>query len=439
MKKVLVLGAGFVARPLVRYLLEETPFKVILADINLSAAQRIIANHPQGETLHLDIRQRELLQPAVRKVEVVVSLLPRNFHPLVAEICLGEKKHLVTTSYVSSEMQALDEPAQKAGILLLNEIGLDPGLDHMEAVNFIHETQSLGGEVTAFVSFCGGLPAPEAKDNPFHYKFSWSPQGVLQACQRPARYLWEGQIVEVSGQDIFYHCHSLSIDQVGTFEGYPNGDSLPYQQLYGLSKAHTLLRGTLRYPGWCQLMQTIKEFGLLAEEEKNWPVTTYREFSQAFLQTEQLSERLFQKWGKESVTLARQALEWLGFFDDLPLPARCSSPRQLLAHLMIQKMQYQPGERDMIILEHQFEIEAEATKKKAISSLVEFGQPQGDSAMSRLVGLPAAVATRLILEGKIKLSGVRIPVEEEIYQPVLAELARLGLRFRRQLFPLKGK
>lgn len=432
MKKVLVLGAGFVARPLVWYLLQETPFEVILADINLSAAQRIINNHPRGKALHLDIRQREPLQQAVSRVDLVVSLLPRIFHPRVAELCVDEKKHLVTTSYVSSEMQTLDEPARCRGILLLNEIGLDPGLDHMEAVRFISETRRKGGEVTAFVSYCGGLPAPEARDNPFQYKFSWSPQGALQACQREARYLWEGKIVEVSGRDIFYHGRLLTIEQVGSFEGYPNGDSLPYRSLYGLSQVRTLLRGTLRYPGWCQLMQTLKEFGLLDEEEREWEVTTYREFSRTFLQRKKLSVRLFQKWGENSIELAQQALQWLGFFDDLPLPSRRTSPLNLLAHLMVKKMQYQSGERDMIVLEHQFEVEAELGKKKVVSSLVEFGRPQGDSAMSRLVGLPAAVATRFILEEKIKLTGVRIPVEEAIYQPVLHELGKMGINFKQR-------
>lgn len=440
MKKVLVLGAGFVARPLVRYLLDETHFFVTLADINISAAQRIIDNHPRGKALHLDIRKLEPLRKEVKRAEIVVSLLPRIFHDQVAQVCLEEKKHLVTTSYVSSTMKKLNGQAKARGILFLNEVGLDPGLDHMEAVRFIDETKAQGGKIISFISFCGGLPAPEAKNNPFNYKFSWSPQGVLQACQREARYLWQGKVVEVKSHDLFFHCQPININQIGVFEGYPNGDSLPYRTLYHLPEVLTLLRGTLRYPGWCGLMQIIKEYGLLQEEKRKWPVDTFLEFSQEFLKEEKISEATIKKWGHEAILRAQKALEWLGFYKEEPLPSSTFSPQDLLAYLMMAKMQYSPQERDMIILQHKFEIENESHNKQVVTStLIEFGQPGGDSAMSRLVGLPAAIATRLILEEKINLSGVHIPAHPQVYQPILNQLSKLGINFEIQVESLTNE
>jgi len=438
MKEILVLGAGFVARPLVRYILDETPFFVTLADINLSAAQRIIDNHPRGRALQLDIREPGALRQQVRRTEAVVSLLPRIFHDQVALVCLEEKKHLVTTSYVSATMRQLNEEAKSKGLLFLNEVGVDPGLDHMEAVRFINEAKAQGKKIISFVSYCGGLPAPEVRNNPFNYKFSWSPQGVLQACQREAHYLWQGRVVEVRGQDLFFHCQPISIDQFGVLEGYPNGDSLPYQALYHLPEVSTLLRGTLRYPGWCGLMQIIKEYGLLQGEERNWPVETFLEFSKNFLNDKKISKATIKKWGQETILRAHQALEWLGFFQPEPLPSSTFAPQALLAQRMMAKMQYLPEERDMVILQHKFELEdkSEKNKRQVISStLVEFGQPDGDSAMSRLVGLPAAIATQLVVEEKINLTGVHIPVHPQIYQPILNQLSRLGINFITEVRP----
>ncbi|MBE0461178.1 MAG: saccharopine dehydrogenase NADP-binding domain-containing protein, partial [Candidatus Aminicenantes bacterium] len=270
MKKILVIGAGFVASPLVKHLLDQPNFKVKVASLIFKEAKEIVNNHPRGESKQLDLNDTDALKEEISKTDIVVSIVPYKFHPKIAEMCILYKKPMITTSYVSEEMRKLDAKARDAGILILNELGLDPGIDHMEAMRIIDEVKENGGEVTSFISYCGGLPAPEANTTPFGYKFSWSPIGVLLASKNSARYLKDGKEVVIESEDLFKNYDIVSIEKLGDFEGYPNRDSIPYIDLYKIPETKTMFRGTLRNKGWCHKMQKIVELGLLDEEKKDW-------------------------------------------------------------------------------------------------------------------------------------------------------------------------
>ncbi len=430
MKKILILGAGLVAKPMVDYLLGQNNFAVTVASRTVSKAEKLVQGHSNGRALPLLVDHDRELEELVRSHDIVVSLLPYVYHVKVARLCLRHRRPLVTTSYVSQEMKSLDAAAREAGILILNEIGLDPGIDHMSAMRIIHDVQERGGKITSFRSYCGGLPAPEANDNPWGYKFSWSPRGVLQAGRNSARFLLRGTIQEIEGGDLFAHHWPIQIEHL-QLETYPNRDSLPYIELYGLDGIETMYRGTLRYPGWSKAMLAVSRLGLLKENKisgvKGLPVASvFRQIlgisegenPRNYLQTQHarlVDEEVLGKF------------DWLGLFSEEPFEAEETTPIDFLATLMLKKMQYKPGERDMIVLYHDFVAEFPDHTEHINSTLLDFGIPHGDSAMSRTVSLPAAIAVKLIAENKISLTGVHIPVDPFIYNPVLDELETLGI------------
>ncbi|MDD8032154.1 MAG: saccharopine dehydrogenase C-terminal domain-containing protein [Acidobacteriota bacterium] len=436
MKKVCVLGAGLVSGPLIEYLLNYDEVQVKVADIEIDKARYWVKNHPRGEAIKLDLQDRSVLAKIISEVEVVVSMVPYTYHGYVGEICLEAGKHLVTASYISPEMKALDPEAKSKGLIFLNELGLDPGIDHMEAKRLIDEAKASGGQVVSFISYCGGLPAPEANNNPFGYKFSWSPRGVLLAGRNEARYLLDGQEIVVPSEELFSHYKMIEIPGLGIFEGYPNRNSVAYLEIYGLKKAKTMLRGTLRYPGWCLKLKKIGELGLLDIEEREWRAKTYAEFMREYLriaEADNLKEKIAAKIGLQLESDVMQSFDWLGLFSQQPLPARKISPLDLLVALMVEKLKYQEGERDMSILKHEIIVEyPESQPEKITSTLIDFGIPRGHTSMSRMVGLPAALGVKLILENKINLKGVLRPTVAEIYQPILAELQELGIKFKEE-------
>ena len=434
MKKILILGAGLVARPLVRYLLDQPDFEVEVASRTVSKAVKLIDDHPQGKASELNLKNEEGLKDEISKADLVISMVPYTFHPKVAKYCIDYKKHMVTTSYVSEVMKNLDAEARRAGILILNEVGLDPGIDHMEAMRIIHEVEEKDGEISGFTSYCGGLPAPEANTNPFGYKFSWSPIGVLLAGKNSAQYLKDGQQIFIPPQDLFDNYLMINIEGLDEFEGYPNRNSLPYIDLYGIKSTKTMLRGTLRNKGWCSTIKKIVDLGLLEEEEKDWTGLTYKGFLRKLMNDpaeEDIKSALAAHLNIEENSDVIQRFEWLGLLSDESLPSEKDSALNILGARMLEKLQYEEGERDMIILQHQFIASYPGDKKEKITStLIDFGIPNGDTSMARTVGLPAAISTKLILEGKIEKTGVHIPVQPEIYIPILQELKELDIAFK---------
>lgn len=433
MKNILVLGAGLVAGPLVRYLMDTPGIEVTLAARDGKKADAMVAGHPSGRTAVLDMEDGEALGRMIEASDLVVSLLPWTFHPQVARCCLDLGKHMLTASYVKEEMQALDEAARKKGLIFMNEIGVDPGLDHMAAMKTIHEIQGSGGTVTSFYSYCGGLPAMADNTNPLGYKFSWSPEGALLAAGNDGRYLKDGKIVEIPGDRLFEHYWLLEVPGACVTEAYVNRDALPYKAVYGISEATDIYRGTLRYMGHCEAWTHFKRLGLLDQD--------------AFFDTNALSPArimariigsngqdlqgdLCRFLGVEPFSTTLKKLEWLGLLEDHPLDAGEMSLFQMFAQILKEKLAFAPGEADLLLQHHEF-IGAypDGRREKLFSTLVTTGEPDGETAMARTVGLPAAIAARLIVEEKIPTRGVCIPVLPEIYLPILAELETLGISF----------
>ncbi len=434
MKKVLILGAGLVAKPLVRYLLDQPDFEVEVASRTVSKAVKLINNHSRGMAKSLNLKDEDCLRDEILKADIVINMVPYSFHPIVAKYCIEFKKNMVTTSYVSDAMKALDEDAKKAGIIILNEVGLDPGIDHMEAMRIIHDIESKGGEVTSFTSYCGGLPAPEANTNPFGYKFSWSPIGVLLAGKNSAQYLENGKEVFITSEDLFENYIMIPIEGLGEFEGYPNRNSIPYIDLYGIQSTKTILRGTLRYKGWCPTLKKIVDLGLLDQEEKDWSGFTYKDFIKKLMNNPEEKDvkkalSIYLNIEENSDIISR--FEWLELLSDSPLNITRGSALDILGERMLKKLQYEEGERDMIILQHIFKASYPDKKaEKITSTLIDFGIPYGDSSMARTVGLPCAIGAKLILENKITQTGVHIPVLKDIYSPILQELKTLDIKFK---------
>jgi saccharopine dehydrogenase-like NADP-dependent oxidoreductase len=435
MKKVVVFGAGLVVRAHVQYLLDQG-FHVTVASRTVSKAEAIIAGHANGTPMAFDIeKEGDLLQAIVADHDVAVSLLPWVYHPQVARACLNTGKHMVTTSYVKDDMKALDAEAKEKGVILLNELGVDPGIDHMTAMQVIHRVQAAGGEITTFQSYCGGLPAPEANDNPYGYKFSWSPRGVLLAGRNNAKFRRDGKVKDVPGVELFDNVWPVEAELEGKLtklEGYPNRDSMPYTEYYGIDPRDVMFRGTLRIVGWCASMKRINELGMLGTE----PLDGFEGKTFA-----DLTARLIGKEGSSNLKADVAAflgidadgfeianMEWLGLLGNDPLPGP-AAPVDILTARMLDKMSYNEGERDMLVLQHTFIAEYPDKKEKLTSTMIDFGIPGGDSSMNRTVGLPAAVGVRFILEGKFNQPGVIVPVMPEFYEPALEELQRLGIQF----------
>ncbi len=431
MKKVLVLGAGLVARPLVRYLLDKG-YEVTCASRTVAKAERLVDGHPNGRAHELNLKDEARLGQFIDGCDLAVSLVPFAFHPVVARLCIERRKHMVTTSYVSPEMQALDDAAREAGVTVLNEIGVDPGIDHMSAMRIIDDVKGRGGEITSFKSYCGGLPAPEDNDNPFGYKFSWAPRGVLLASRNGAQYIMDGRKVVVAPERLFRDMHVLQVEGFGDFEAYPNRDSIGYIDVYGLQGIRTIFRGTLRNMGWCDTMFNLRKIGLLELDEVDVAGRTYADLARELLGAEpgeDLRLAAARRMGVPPDALPAWNLHWLGFFSDRKFAVDRISPLDAIGELMFERLAFGPNERDLIVLYHDFRASLPGGKhERIVSKLIDFGIPGGDSSMSRTVSLPAAIGVHLILEGRIGTTGVLRPVAPEVYNPVLDELETLGIR-----------
>ncbi|MES2139961.1 MAG: saccharopine dehydrogenase C-terminal domain-containing protein [Bacteroidota bacterium] len=443
MKNILVIGAGRSASSLIKYLLDNSikeSWNVTVGDISLDLVKQKTADHPNARAIVFDITNDLQREEEIKRADIVVSMLPASMHLDVAKDCVRFKKHLTTASYVSKEMAELDAEAKAAGIILMNEIGLDPGIDHASAMKVIDHIHAQGGELISFKSYCGGLVAPENNDNPWGYKFSWNPRNVVLAGQGTAQYIENNEYKYIPYNRLFTQINTIEIDGYGSFDAYANRDSLSYRKFYNIPAIPTMLRGTLRMPGYCKAWNVFVKLGFTDDTYKieASDKLTYRQLLEAFLPEGKQStkEKLIAFMGAESDAEIMSKIEWLGIFEDKKIRLANASPAQILQDLLEEKWKLQAHDKDMIVMQHQFEFMlpdasiTEGKKSRLIkSSLVVKGEDQTYTAMSKTVGLPLAITTKLILQGKINAHGVLIPTTKDIYEPLLAELESFGIKF----------
>ena len=434
MKKVLILGAGLVVKPMVGYLLKNN-FQVTIASPMKDRADEMIGGNPNGSSVDWSMDDPAMLERLVAEADITVSLLPYKYHSDVARVCLSHKKSLVTTSYIQPGIHELAEAVKNAGLLFLNEIGLDPGIDHMTAMRVIDHIHNKGGKVEEFYSLCGALPAPESADNPFRYKFSWSPKGVILASRNSALYLKKGRKVYIEPSDLFKDRFTYNFPGIGDLDVYPNRDSVSYMDIYGIPDVKSMYRGTFRYKGWCEALDAMKTLEMLDDSVKNYQGMSLSEFlaERGGLGVKDLKNLLAKKLGVEVDSAAIQALQFLGFFSDEKLQYLETTPFEITSDRMINKMLLKDNERDMVLLQHIFLASyPDGTTEVIKSSMLDFGSPSTDTSIARTVALPAAIAVKMILEKKIQVVGVHRPVIHNIYNPVLDELKTLGIEMKEE-------
>jgi saccharopine dehydrogenase-like NADP-dependent oxidoreductase len=433
MKKIAVLGAGFVTKPAVDYFIDKCGYEVIVTSLEKAEADGLIDGRPLGKAFSWSLDQEEVLDRIVSEVDLVMSMIPPFMHKKVARACLKHQKNMVTTSYISPEMEALDDECRDRDIIILNEIGEDPGLDNMNTKRMIDLIREEKGEIIAVTSYGAGLPAFEHNNNPFGYKFSWSPKGLISAAQSSAAYLRKGNRVEIPSTELFNHHWLVDLDGIGSFETYPNRDAVKYLEVFGLDENVSLYRGLLRFTGWCNTMKSLADLGLLESTlTYDFSGMTFAQFTVGLIGLNKPGNILEQT--ADYLQMDRNAdfikkLKWLGFFSDAKIPISKGTRADVLVEVMVQRLSYTPFESDMVIVYTEILAEFSDRLERRTSSLLVKGEPGGDSAMSRAVSLPAAIASKLILEGKIRLKGVQRPTSKEIYHPVLEEMAGFGYGF----------
>ncbi len=428
MSKVLLLGAGMVAKPIAGHILKNN-FELTIASRTVEKALKLIGDHTNGKAIHWTMDDLVKLEQMISDNDLVISLLPYTYHVSVAQLCIKHRKNMVTTSYVSPEMKSLEAEAGKAGIILLNEIGVDPGFDHMTAMRIIDKVRNGGGKIKEFYSMCGALAAPEMADNPFKYKFSWSPRGVIMAGNNNAKFLKDGKVVEIPTENLFKDPLNIYFPNVGEMEVYPNRNSIQYIDLYNIPEVETIFRGTFRYPDWSKIMDVMKMLGLVSPEIQNFECKTFKEIVAEKLDVypknvkEKVAGRLKLELDGPIIT----ALDWLGYFSNEKVNRTFTSTLEITTGLMLNKMMLPEGARDMVIMLHTFLIEKANGERETIKSwLLDYATDE-DTSIARTVALPAAIAAIMILRGEIREKGVQIPVIPSIYEPVLTELEKMGI------------
>lgn len=438
MKNLLIIGAGRSATALINYILEQArqhDFFITVADADLELARRKINDHPKGRAIWLDASKTNDRRDVINRHDVVVSLLPPQMHLEVAQDCISLGKHMVTASYVSKQVFRLGDEARQRALVFMNELGLDPGIDHMSAMQSIHKIKAMGGKITAFYSYTGGLVAPESDNNPWHYKFSWNPRNVVLAGQGTAQFLEDSKLKYIPYRRLFRQYRLVDIPNMGQWEVYANRDSLLYKDAYGLQDVKTLFRGTIRHRGFCDAWNALVRIGLT---DATFPIVdsdqlTYHDLMEAFLgistHTGSVKDRIAKLIEVEPDSEVMQKLEWLGLFSKRRIKVKNATPALILENLLLEKWVLEPDERDMVIMQHVFEYEIQRKKKKLTSTLVMKGANSQETAMSRLVGLPLGIFVKLLMLDRISTTGVNIPTMPEVYEPVMKELEEYGVQF----------
>ena len=440
MRNILIIGAGKSASYLIKYFLDKSSsekLEIIIGDLDISSAKKQIGNHPNAKTIKLDIFDAIARKEAVKNADIVVSMLPARFHIEVAKDCLEFKKHMVTASYVSPEMQALDAEAKDKKLVFLNEIGLDPGVDHMSAMQVIDRITESGGKMILFESFTGGLMAPESDTNLWNYKFTWNPRNVVLAGQGgAAKFLQEGKFKYIPYHLLFRRTEFLEVEGFGRFEAYANRDSLKYQNVYGLETIQTLYRGTIRRVGFSRAWQIFVSLGMtddsytIADSEN----MSYRDFVNSFLPyspTDSVELKLRYNLKIDQDDIIWEKLEELDLFNaNKKVALKNATPAQILQKILLDSWSLSPKDKDMIVMYHKFGYELNGKKHQIDATMVCTGEDQTFTAMAKTVGLPVGIATLAILNNKIQSYGVQIPTKKELYGPILSELEEFGIIFK---------
>jgi saccharopine dehydrogenase (NADP+, L-glutamate forming) len=442
MKKILILGAGLSTISLIDYLLnnaEENNWEVTVGDIDIEVAAKKVKGSPFGKSIAFDIENKEVTHSSIEANDVVVSMLPAFLHSKVVEKCIELKKPMLTASYATAQIRALNDKAVEAGIPIMMELGVDPGIDHMSAMNVINKIKSAGGTIESFYSFTGGLVAPEYDNNPWNYKFTWNPRNVVLAGNGVSQYIENGRYKYIPYHRLFDRTIDRKILSYGDFEVYPNRDSLSYRGIYDLNDISTIYRGTVRRPGYAKAWNVFVSLGAtddtyVIEESENM---TYRQFINSFLpySSEMPVVIKLQNYCSDSCDdVVMEKLKWLGIFDNRKIGLKKATPAQILQKLLLEKWSMDPDDRDMLVMQHEFKYELNGEKKMIVSAMGFEGKNQEETAMAITVGLPLAITTKLFLQGKIDRKGVVLPIHEDIYKPVLEELESFGIRFEEKKY-----
>lgn len=448
MRKILIIGAGKSASQLIKYLLnkaEQESLEITVGDLSLENANKIVNGHSHGKAVVLDVFNKAQREEAVNAADIVISMLPARFHIEVAKDCLTFGKSMVTASYISKEMQELDEEVKKKGLIFMNEIGLDPGIDHMSAMQVLDRIRDEGGKIVLFESFTGGLVAPESDTNLWNYKFTWNPRNVVLAGQGgAAEFIQEGTYKYIPYQRLFRRTEFLNVEGHGRFEGYANRNSLKYRSIYGLDDIDTLYRGTIRRVGFSRAWHIFVMMGMTDDSYKLQETETmsYRDFINLFLpysptDSVELKLRHYLKIDQDDL-LWDKLVELDIFNGDKKIGLKNATPAKCLQRILEDKWTLEPEDKDMIVMYHKFGYVINGEHKQIDATMVNIGADQIETAMARTVGLPVAMATLRILNGEINTPGVQLPINKEVYEPILKELEDFGITFKEYEVPYLG-
>ncbi len=448
MRTILIIGAGRSASSLIQYLLnksEKENLHLVIGDLSLALAEKKTNNHPNATPIALDILDENQRKTAIQNATIVISMLPAHLHIEVAKDCILYKKHLVTASYISDAMQELDAVAKENNLIFMNEIGLDPGIDHMSAMKVIDEITAKGGKMLLFESFCGGLVAPESDTNLWNYKFTWAPRNVVLAGQGgAAKFIQEGAYKYIPYVNLFRRTEFLQVEGYGKFEAYSNRDSLKYRSVYGLDNVLTLYRGTIRRVGFSKAWNMFVQLGMTDDSYvmEGSEEMSYRQYVNSFLpyhptDSVEIKMRLILKIDQDDI-MWDKLLELDLFNRDKKVGLKNATPAQILEKILSESWTLQPDDKDMIVMYHKFGYEINGKKEQIDSKMVCIGEDQTYTAMAKTVGLPVAMATLLILNGTITTPGVQLPIRKEVYLPILKELEEYGVIFHEQSMPYLG-
>ncbi len=448
MRNILIIGAGRSASSLIKYLLDKSEAEnlhLTIGDLSLELAQRKTKNHPNATAIQLDIANIAQRQAEIQKADIVISMLPAFMHIDVAKDCVQFKKHMVTASYISEAMQALDAEVKANNLVFMNEIGLDPGIDHMSAMKVLDEIKENGGNTILFESFCGGLVAPESDNNLWNYKFTWNPRNVVLAGQGgAAKFIQEGKYKYIPYHKLFRRTEFMEVEGYGRFEGYANRDSLKYRSIYGLDDALTVYRGTIRRVGYSKAWDMFVQLGMTDDTYiiDDSETMSYREFVNLFLPyhpTDSVEIKLRHQLKIDQDDVMWDKLLELDIFNATKIVGlKNATPAQILEKILTDSWTLQPQDKDMIVMYHKFGYEQNGEKKQIDSTMVCIGDDQTYTAMAKTVGLPVAMATLQILNGNIKTPGVQLPIKKEVYEPILKELEEYGVIFTEKQVAYKG-